>query len=207
MIFQYRHPEFNEELVIGADPSEGNDNSTFVVISKKYADVILISKSKEESPQLGYALGAIGNFYKKHTNLFPAIAPERNTGIATIHVLKELNYPNIFRMPSTFVNTGRPEEDKYGWLTSSSTRPKMLDDLSMCLRQKALKIPSKHIVEELFSFIRHQKTGKAQADQGAKDDLVMATAIAWQLYELAPTQQVNYVAPKDDISNRNWGLR
>jgi len=64
----------------------------------------------------------------------------------------------------------------------------MLDDLALAIRQQVLKIPSKQIVDELFTFIRHVRTGKPQADSGCHDDLVIALAIAWQLYQTVTVQ-------------------
>lgn len=187
MISQFRKPESGEFFVIGADPSEGGDYSTFVVISKKLGDVVMVGQSKEESSQLGHSLNQVGHWFNKQTGLFPMIAVERNVGSAAIYALKTLNYPNLYRMPASFTTTTEEQTDNIGWLTSSSTRPKMLDDLAMAIRQKAIVIPSKQIVDELFTFIRHVKTGKAQADTGSHDDLVMALAIAWQVYSQAET--------------------
>jgi hypothetical protein len=183
MIKLYRQPEGGEQIVIGADPAEGGDNSTFVAISKKYADVVMVGVSKEESPQLGASLNHVGKWFRNVTGNYPMIAVERNVGSAAIHVLKQNNYPNLYRMPSSFTATIDTEQENYGWVTSSSTRPKMLDDLALAIRQKAIKIPSKEIVDEMFTFIRHLKTGKPQADVGCHDDLVMAFAFAWQVYQ------------------------
>lgn len=207
MINLYREPIQGEQIVIGADPAEGGDNSTFVCISKTTADVVMIGKSKEESSQLGHSLNHIGKWFQKLTGNFPIIAVERNTGSACIYVLKELNTPGLFKMPVSFTATVEKDQDNYGWVTSSATRPKMLDDLALAIRQKAIKIHSKEIVDELFTFIRHIKTGKAQSDVGCHDDLVMALAIAWQVYQ---THSGTYLQENEyhygNLDNINDGL-
>lgn len=200
MIYLFRQPDPWEQVVIGADPAEGGDNSTFVALSKKRADVIMVGKSKEESPQLGHTLNHIGNWVNFRTGYFPTIAVERNVGSAAIYVLKELNYPNIFRMPQSFTKTFELESEQYGWSTNTATRPKMLDDLALAIRQKAIGIPSKLIVDELFTFIRHAKTGKPQADVGSHDDLVLALSIAWQLY-------LTVAPPKTDFDETVFQLK
>lgn len=210
MIYLFRQPEAGEPFVIGADPAEGGDNSTFVVISKKLADVVMIGKSKEESSQLGHTLNHVGKWFQKQTGIYPTIAVERNVGAAAIYVLKELNYPNLFKMPSSFTGTTDEDSEQYGWITSVSTRPKMLDDLALAVRQKAITIPSKEVVDELFTFIRHEKTGKPQADVGCTDDLVMALAIAWQLYQTQDNnswQQENQNIYGQDYFRINEGLK
>jgi len=183
MISLFREPKQGEFIVIGADPAEGGDNSAFVAISKHSADVVMSGCSKEESPQLGYTLNYIGKWIKKKTEVEPCIAVERNVGSATIYVLKELNYPNLYRMPSSFTKTNEKITEQYGWVTSMATRPKMLDDLALAIRQRAIIIPDKRIVDEMYSFIRNPKTGKAEADLGCNDDLITSLAIAWQLYQ------------------------
>jgi hypothetical protein len=191
MIFLYRQPKPNEQFVIGSDPSEGGDNSTVIALSKQNAEVVLISKSKEESSQLGYSLNHIGKWFFNKTSIYPSIGVERNMGAATIYVLKELNYPNLFRMPGSFVKDSDATGESYGWHTNSATRPKMLDDLALALRQRAIRISSKILVDELYSFVRNQKTGKPQADRNSHDDLVMALAIAWQMYQITPSEAIN----------------
>lgn len=210
MIYQHREFEPNEFIVLGADPAEGHDYSTFVAISKKYADVVMISQSKEESSQLGHSLNHIGRWIHKVTGLYPSIAPERNVGTATIVKLKELNYPNIFKMPTSFVGQDQKDSDNFGWHTNTATRPKMLDDLALAIRQGAIKIPSKQIVDEMYSFIRHHKTGKPQADTSSHDDLVMALAIAWQLYQIVPQPSSNdyhYATRRDNLNAmERWSI-
>lgn len=206
MIWHYRQPEQGETIVIGADPAEGHDYSAFVALSKKYADVVMCGKSKEESSQLGYSLNHIGLYLKKHTNVYPTIAVERNVGSATLFVLKQLNYPQLYRMPSSFTKQQQQQTDQYGWITSVSTRPKMLDDLALAIRQKAIKIPAKPIVDELFTFIREEKTGKPQAEVGCNDDLVMSLAIAWQMYQTVEPEQPFFIPPENDVTKRNWRI-
>lgn len=209
MIRLFRQPDPNEFVVIGADPAEGGDYCAFVVLSKQTAEVLMSGQSKEESSQLGYELNHVGLWIQKTTKLFPSIAVERNTGSATIHVLKSLNYPNLFRMPQSFTKDTFDQSDNYGWNTNLATRPKMLDDLALALRQKALKIPDKDIVDELFTFVRNQKTGKPEADVGSHDDLVMALAIAWQLYQLesTPKSSKDYAAIMAQLPVEAWKKR
>lgn len=204
MIYQYR-PLESEEIVIAADPAEGHDYSAWIALSKKRADVVMCGRAKEESSQLGYTLNHVGKHIKTRTGYFPTIAVERNTGSATLYVLKQLNYPSLYRMPSSFTQAYEETTIQYGWVTSSATRPKMLDDLALAVRTHAITIPSKQIVDEMFSFIRHEKTGKAQSEVGSHDDFVIALAIVWQLYQTVPTSQV-YIPPENSTANRNWSL-
>jgi hypothetical protein len=187
MIYLFREPGEGEQVIIGCDPAEGGDNSAWVALSKKHDDVVMASQSKEESSQLGYSLNHIGKWLHKKTGIYPCIAVERNVGQATLAILKELNYPEIYRMPEGVVKTeGQEPGERYGWVTTISSRPKLLDDLALAIRQKSIKIPDERIVSELFTFIRNKRTGKPEADRGSHDDMVFALGIALQALETAP---------------------
>jgi hypothetical protein len=78
-----------------------------------------------------------------------------------------------------------------------STRPKMLDELALSIRQGVNRTDDSSTLKEMLSFIRNAKTGKPEAEAGTHDDLVMAEAIAWQLYQLVPTPSTDTQFPDD----------
>lgn len=214
MIYLFRKPEQGEQIVIGVDPAEGGDYSTWVALSKKYNDVIMASQSKEESSQLGHCLNHVSKWFQRQTDSYPCLAVERNLGMATIAILKELNTPNLFRMPESFVKEETEEGEKYGWVTTVTSRPKLLDDLALALRQKSIKIPDERIVSELFTFVRNKKTGKPEADTGNHDDLVFALGIALQVLQIGwedddtwskkAEQALDYFQKTDRHLKRRW---
>ena len=57
--------------------------------------------------------------------------------------------------------------------------------LKEAIDNRLLTIWDKPLINEMFAFIISQTSSswKAQAEQGAHDDLIMALAIAWQLYQ------------------------
>jgi len=208
-------PEQDERFVVGADPAEGGDFSAFVVLSRKTADVVMSGQSKEESSQLGHTLNHIGKWFYSRTGQHPSIGVERNTGSATIYVLKSLNYPNIFKTPASFTKERQPKKapDNYGWHTNVATRPKMLDDLAMAVRQKVVGIPDERIVSELFTFIRNEGTGKPEHEVSCNDDLVFSLAIAWQLYSLVGSgaeeiqAEQEWAAMKRRDGKKDWSFK
>lgn len=207
----YRELEKDEQTCIFADPSEGRDFCAAVVVSKKYADYPFVYNQHTESSQFGYDLHKIAKYIHHMTGMWPTIAIERNTGQATIHVLQELNYPNLFRM-RIFDHTSVQESSKIGWLTNMATRKKMLDDLAMAIRQGILKIYDREILYQMGSFVIKQKkgsTGRAEAESGKNDDLVIATAGAWQLYSLVPSfDYEDYETPEVRKEEREkWRFR
>lgn len=200
----YRELEHGEQLVIFGDPAESQDYCAAVGISKKYYDAPLIFNEVMESSQFGYELNALGKYVFQKTGMYPKIAVERNTGQATIYVLKQLNYPDLFRMVD-FSASATTEGGGIGWLTTGhwsggelmGTRRKMLDDLALGIRQGILKLYDAQQIRQLKSFVI--VNGRGQQRSGRKDDLVMATAGAWQIQMITPNI---YLDDFDDESFR-----
>lgn len=188
----YRVPEPGEQLVIFADPADSKDFCAAVVFSKKYHDCPIVFNEILESSQFGYELYNIAKYIQMRTNVWPRMAVERNTGQATIFVLQQLNYPDMFRMVN-FSSTNMHEGGQVGWVTSGSitagelqgTRRKMLDDLALIIKQGRMKLYDAEQIKQMKKFVIVK--GRAQARANAHDDLVMATAGAWQVAELTPT--------------------
>ena len=145
--------------------------------------------------------------------MWPKLAVERNTGQATIYVLKELNYPDLFRMVD-FSATSTHEGGGIGWVTTGhwsggelgGTRRKMLDDLALGIRQGILKMYDPEQIKQHKSFMNVR--GRAQAKSGKKDDLVMATAGAWQLQLITPTIYLdNFDDEKFKEERQKWRFK
>lgn len=78
--------------------------------------------------------------------------------------------------------------DVLGWDTKADTRPLMLDTLERYLRQRALKLHGQRTLVELGTFVLDDN-GKAQAQPGCHDDMVISLAIAVTLADREPRQQ------------------
>lgn len=185
----YRALEGDEELVAGGDPGNGGSYSAGVYISRRHGDVPIVFSSRVESPQFGAELHNIGLYVKKKTGHFPYLAVERNIGQGTIEKLRDLGYPlmSLYRQ-RTFDRLSNQEEERIGWVTSSASRRKMLDQLAMAIRLKELKIYDEALVNEMLTFIINERTGEPRPEQGAYSDMIMALAIAYQMYTLTPKQ-------------------
>lgn len=186
----FRNPNPNEFFVCGADPAEGNDYCAAHWLSKATQEVVLTFHARMESSQFGFELYKGSTFIHNITGLWPTIGVERNTGQATISRLLDLNYASLYRH-TDITDDNQPESTKVGWPTNVSTRPMMLDDLALAIRQGVVKISDKQTLKEMLSFIRNAKTGKPEAEVGTHDDLVMALAIAWQMYNRVSTPDKN----------------
>lgn len=191
MLRKYRDWQRGEFVVVGADTAAGGlDYSAAVFLSKTNLDLPLIYHSKamatEMTPILHLELERI---YDK-TGVKPVVAPETNNGgsfeIERLATLNRNSKYVIYQQKKNVGTTDSTENSvKLGWTTSSATRPTMLQMLKEAIDNRLLTIWDKPLVNEMFSFIISQTSSswKAQAEQGSHDDLIMALAIAWQLYQ------------------------
>ncbi len=198
MFRRYRPYQKGEFIVVGVDTSwGGTDYCAAQLLSKTMLDVPTVYHSKvlatEMTPQIHLELEKIYD----QTGVKPVVAFERNNGgIAEIERLATLNRNGkyIIYLEKSRVGDTRVMEDgtKLGWTTSSATRPIMLSMLKEAIDNRLIGIYDKPTITEMFSFIVSQTSSswKAQAESGAHDDLIMALAIAWQLYQTEnPTVQ------------------
>lgn len=189
---RYRNYEKGEFFVVFADTAwGGTDYCAVQFLSKTRLDVPVVYHSNvlatEMTPLIHTELEKIHDT----TGVKPVIAFERNNGgVAEIERLAVLNRNGKYRIYeektySLADRTLEPTKRKLGWTTSSATRPTMLSMLKEAVDNKLIRIYDKPTVTEMFSFIVNQTSSswKAQAEEGAHDDLIMALAGAWQLYQ------------------------
>lgn len=190
----YRELEWGEQLVVFADPAESQDFCAAVGFSKRHLDCPLVYNQITESSQFGYDLQNFCKYIFNRTGMWPVLAVERNVGQATLFVLQQLNYPRLFRMVDFSSVGGNQEKGGLGWLTTGSlvggeiqgTRRKMLDDFALALRQGQVTMFDEQQIIQFKNFVVVK--GRAQARSSTHDDLVMATAGAWQIHLLTPTE-------------------
>lgn len=95
---------------------------------------------------------------------------------ATKYLSEKLDYPNLY-MREMLDNVSKNIVKRYGFETTAKTRPVILSDLQALIRDDAGIEKDINTLKEMLTFIKNDK-GKAEAQQGAHDDLVMALAIA-----------------------------
>jgi hypothetical protein len=106
-----------------------------------------------------------------------------NVGWDVVNTIIEKNYPKLYYSPRAY---GEMSMDKWldkidkeqtvpGFTTSTKTRPLVISKMESYIREKAFIFRSKRLLEELRVFI--WQNGKAQAQNGYNDDLVMSLGI------------------------------
>lgn len=205
MYRRYRDYAEGEFYVVGVDTAwGGTDYCAGQFLCKTKLDVPTVFHSRmlatEMTPQIHLELEKI---YDK-TGVRPVVAFERNNGgIAELERLFTLNRQGKYHIYTELQNVATTnqtkESKKLGWTTSSATRPTMLSMLKEAIDNQLIRIYDKATINEMFAFIVNQTSSgwKAQAESGAHDDLIMALAIAWQLYQTETPEVIDDVVVED----------
>ena len=189
---RYRKWNPDEFILCYADTSWGGvDYSAAQFLSYDSLDVPLVyhqqGLSSDMTPLLHLELERIYDM----TKIKPVVSYERNNGgVAELERLKALNRNGKYRIYTQYTGLGTTDitenDTRLGHDTNSATRPTMLAQLKDAIDNKLIRLYDGLTVEEMFSFVIKQgKSGnwKAQAENGAHDDLIMSLAGAWQLYQ------------------------
>lgn len=191
MFRRYRNYRQDEFIVVGVDTAwGGTDYCAAQFISKTHLDVPTVYHSKVLASEMTPLIHAELERIYDTTKVKPVVAFERNNGgIAELERLATLNRLGKYRIYTEKSGLGTTESTensvRLGWTTSSASRPIMLSALKEAVDNRLLRIYDKPTIAEMFAFIVSQTSSswKAQAEQGAHDDLIMALAIAYQLYQ------------------------
>jgi len=212
MVKQFRDIESGEFLVAGYDLAAGvKDYCAVQFISKTKVDVPLVIHSDKIASEITNIVVQVLEKIYNRTKIKPLIAPETNAGgayeIDRMLAMNRLNRYSVWEQPSGVGMIVGGEPRRYGWTTTTATRPKMLSDLKQAIDNKVLKIYDEKTINEMYSFVVVKGTSiwKAQAEENAHDDLLMALAIAYQLYQSAEkpeAEEDDTPVPKEHLFNK-----
>jgi hypothetical protein len=181
--------DYTRQYMISADVArgDGKDYSAFHIF-----DV-------ESATQVGEYKGQIGT--KDFGNILVAMATEYNNallavenaniGWSTIQTIIEKNYSNLYYSPkadnvsvdSYLANYENNASMTAGFTMSSRTRPMVIGKFQEYVADKGVTIQSKRLLEEMKTFV--WKYGRAEAQQGYNDDLIMSFGIGLYVRDTA----------------------
>lgn len=188
---RYRQWRKDEFVLVYADTSwGGGDYCAAQFMSKDDIDIPLVYHQRGLASDMTPLLHAELERIYDVTKVKPVVSYERNNGgVAELERLRALNRLEKYRIYTQYKGVGTTDENeidvRMGHDTNAATREPMLGALKDAIDNKLIRIYDKLTIAELFSFIVKQTTSgqwKAQAENGAHDDLVMSLAGVWQLY-------------------------
>lgn len=179
----WEEPVFGDSYIISADVAEGltkGDFSSADVINHRTGRQVAQWHGHVDSDNIIEYAEVLINLGRRYN--MALLAPERNNhGLAVVTHLFHAKYPNLYAemVPDP---PGKPRK-RYGWVTSRTTRPLIIDNLISEIVEESHGIECKETLDEMLSF-KIQDNGKMEADSGFFDDRVISIAIAKYLRQV-----------------------
>lgn len=174
---------------IGGDTSgEGSDYFTAHVLDARTGIQVATLKHQFDADIYAKQMFCLGMYYKQ-----ALIGIEANFDSYPIMELQRLGYTNQYVRQKIDEYTGKTEK-RYGFRTTSITRPTILSRLIEIVREHCDTINDRDTLEELLTIVRNEK-GRIEAPEGGHDDLMMGLAIAHQIREQVPFTQEEIIVP------------
>jgi hypothetical protein len=172
--------------LIGVDPAGGGvegDYSCAEVIDREIGTQCAELHGHWPPRELAQKLAALGKEY--NTAL---LAVERNNhGHAVLACLENLGYPRVY-----------VQDGQDGWLTTSASRPTMIENLVSVLAAEPGRFRSTRLLNECRTFVR-DAAGNMRAAPGTHDDCVMAMGIAWAVRKARAGQKMEQMLGLDSL--------
>ena len=167
------------KAVIGSDVAEGleiGDDHASIVLGLRSNDTMAAYNTNKPDPdQFAIFNKMLGLFYNK-----AFIGVERNSvGFSVVSDLIKIYPISRIYFHMRLDERTKKETKKFGWITDERTRHLILKDLKQEIRESSTELLDKQLINQGMRFVNVD--GKPQASAGAKDDLVMARAIAGRM--------------------------
>lgn len=193
-----RHPEKGRPYVLGGDTAgTGSDKFTGQVLDNVTGAQVAVLQHQFDETLYARQMFCLGMYYNA-----ALIGVETNYSTYPEKELERLGYPNLFvrRQEDTF--TGKIKH-AYGFETTSTTRPLIIDGLKTVAREHLELIGDYETLGEMLSFV-YNEAYRPEAEQGKHDDLVMALAIAHYLREFQDMAAVGLDGKRVKWSKDQW---
>ena len=188
-LWVWESPDYTRSYIVIADVArgDGKDFSAFHVFDIETNAQVAEFRSQLPPKEFGYLLVAIATEYNEAL----LVIENANIGWSAIDSVIERGYRNLYYSPKSDVATSDSYINRYedtskmtpGFTTSLKTRPLVINKGREYFGDHSVIIRSKRLIEEMKVFI--WKNGRAEAQSGYNDDLVMAYSIGMYLRDTA----------------------
>lgn len=169
-------PEITKYCIGGDTAGEGSDFFIGQVLDARTGKQVATLKHQFDADQYTKQMYCLGMYYKQ-----ALIGIEANFDSFPIMELQRLGYTNQYVRETQDTYTGKTE-NRFGFKTTSLTRPTIISRLIEIVREHCDTINDKDTLEELLTIIRNEK-GRIEAPEGGHDDQMMGLAIAHHIRE------------------------
>lgn len=171
----YEKPKKYYPYVLAGDTAgEGSDYFIGQVLDN--TDGSQVAVLRQELDEISYTrqMYCLGMYYNK-----ALIGIEANYSTFPIQELERLKYPNQYVRVKEDKYTKKTEKS-YGFKTTTISRPRILGQLQAIIKESIELLVDIDTLKEGLTFIKNEK-GRAEAQVGYHDDLIMALAIAYDI--------------------------
>jgi phage terminase large subunit len=173
----YKDVKLLYPYVIGGDTSgDGSDYFIGQVLDNTTGEQVATLRHQFDEDVYAQQMYCLGKHYND-----ALIGIEANFSTFPIKEMQRLGYYRQYAREQMDTYTGKKEK-RYGFKTTSVSRPVIISGLITIARESPELINDKQTLEEMLTFVRSEK-GKPEAQKGAHDDCVMGLAIAHKTRE------------------------
>lgn len=175
LIYQAPNSPAVTNYCIGGDTAgDGSDYYTGHVLDARTGIQVAKLKQQFDPDQYTRQMYCLGMYYK-----YALIGIEANFDSFPIKELQRLGYDNQYVREAVDTYTGKTEK-RFGFRTTSLTRPTIISRLIEIVRENVESINDKDTLEELLTITKNEK-GRIEAPAGGHDDEMMGLAIAHEI--------------------------
>lgn len=196
----YQEPKTRYPYVMGGDTAgDGSDYFTGQMIDNTNGHQVATLRHQFDEDLYAQQMYCLGLHYNK-----ALIGLETNYSTFPTKELQRLGYPKLYRREVEDKITNERVE-RFGFVTSKLTRPIIIADLVTIVRESVDCFNDVETLEEMLTFVRNEK-GKACAQEGSHDDLIMSMAIT---YYIRDQQRYTPDVPKGQVFNneKHFGVK
>lgn len=169
-------PKMTKYCIGGDTAGEGSDYFTAHVLDARTGEQVATLKQQFDADQYTKQMYCLGKYYKD-----ALIGIEANFDSFPLMELQRLGYDNQYVREAIDTYTGKTEK-RFGFKTTSLTRPTIISRLIEIVREHTNTINDKDTLEELLTIVRNEK-GRIEAPEGGHDDQMMGLAISHHIRE------------------------
>lgn len=190
----YAEPGTGSYCIGGDTAGDGSDYFTAQVLEVASGAQVAVLRHRFDADVYARQMYCLGWYYR-----WALVGIEANFDSYPIRELQRLGYPKQYVRMAQDTYTGRLEK-RYGFRTTSVTRPAILSRLTEVIREHCELIRDRDTLEELLAVVKNEH-GRIEAPIGGHDDLMMALAIAWEI-----RHQAEIPLPPPLPPRQKWGL-
>lgn len=173
-LYYFEKPKANENYILCADTALGGDGDLNAahILKASTGEQVVEFQTSSPLPVFNQRIYELANEYN-----YALMAVENNNmGVATHQFLQSKDYPYIYEYQNPLKKGDKGSRSELGFPTNSMTRPLLITELDNSIREDVSGVQGIRTANQLLSFAWGKK-GKAEAQPGHHDDLVMSLGI------------------------------